>query len=212
MISAPADRAKWTPSSRRAIVDKGMIPKVDSAVAAIRAGRGQGLVRRRPRAALGAAGDLHRRRRRHRGGLVAAPPPHDRALVLAISLCHRAGGGVRGFHCRGRRVDHHPGAAELRPGAANRAGHEQNAGHFRIRQRFLALRAGRYGADLRTASAGFPADAGRLGAGAIAVQRADPDFLRRLIPVLLLAVAVYVLLKPKLGEKDCPSAHATRLV
>lgn len=39
-------------------------------------------------------------------------------------------------------------------------------------------------------------------AGALAVQRLDPDFLRRLIPVLLIVVAVYMLVKPRLGESD----------
>src|SRR5690242_21810788 len=38
--------------------------------------------------------------------------------------------------------------------------------------------------------------------GAVAVQRIDPAFLRRAIPVLLLVVAVYVLCKPTLGTKD----------
>jgi uncharacterized membrane protein YfcA len=39
-------------------------------------------------------------------------------------------------------------------------------------------------------------------AGAFVVQRIDPSFLRRAIPILLLAVAAYVLLKPKLGTED----------
>jgi uncharacterized membrane protein YfcA len=38
--------------------------------------------------------------------------------------------------------------------------------------------------------------------GALAVQRVDPLFLKRAIPVLLLAVAVYTLLKPRLGAED----------
>jgi uncharacterized protein len=38
--------------------------------------------------------------------------------------------------------------------------------------------------------------------GALAVQRVNPSFLRRAIPVLLLAVAVYMFLKPTLGERD----------
>lgn len=40
--------------------------------------------------------------------------------------------------------------------------------------------------------------------GALAVQRLEPGFLKRLIPVLLLAVAVYVLFKPRLGAEDHP--------
>jgi uncharacterized membrane protein YfcA len=39
-------------------------------------------------------------------------------------------------------------------------------------------------------------------AGALAVQQLDPSFLKRAIPVLLLAVALYVLLKPRLGTED----------
>jgi uncharacterized protein len=38
--------------------------------------------------------------------------------------------------------------------------------------------------------------------GTLAVQQVDPSFLRRAIPVLLLAVALYTLLKPKLGAED----------
>jgi hypothetical protein len=39
-------------------------------------------------------------------------------------------------------------------------------------------------------------------AGALAVEHVDPAFLRKAIPVLLITVAVYVLLKPSLGEQD----------
>ena len=48
-------------------------------------------------------------------------------------------------------------------------------------------------------------EAGRLIAergaalGALAVQQLDPSFLKRVIPVLLIAVAIYTLLKPALG-------------
>jgi len=38
--------------------------------------------------------------------------------------------------------------------------------------------------------------------GTLAVERVDPSFLRRFIPILLLAVAIYTLLKPGLGDKD----------
>jgi uncharacterized membrane protein YfcA len=38
--------------------------------------------------------------------------------------------------------------------------------------------------------------------GTLAVQRVDPSFLRRAIPVLLICVAMYTILKPKLGEQD----------
>ena len=38
--------------------------------------------------------------------------------------------------------------------------------------------------------------------GALAVQQLDPSFLKRAIPVLLVAVAVYTLMKPGLGAED----------
>jgi uncharacterized membrane protein YfcA len=38
--------------------------------------------------------------------------------------------------------------------------------------------------------------------GTLAVRQLDPSFLRRAIPVLLIAVAVYMLLKPRLGAQD----------
>lgn len=39
-------------------------------------------------------------------------------------------------------------------------------------------------------------------AGALAVQAIDPDFLRDAIPVMLIAIAVWLLLSPKAGELD----------
>jgi uncharacterized membrane protein YfcA len=39
-------------------------------------------------------------------------------------------------------------------------------------------------------------------AGTMTVQRLDPAFLKRLIPILLLAIAAWVILRPKLGERD----------
>ena len=38
--------------------------------------------------------------------------------------------------------------------------------------------------------------------GALAVQQLDPSFLKRAIPVLLIGVAAYTLLKPRLGAED----------
>ena len=38
--------------------------------------------------------------------------------------------------------------------------------------------------------------------GALAVQQLDPSFLKRAIPVLLISVAIYTLLKPRLGAED----------
>ena len=40
--------------------------------------------------------------------------------------------------------------------------------------------------------------------GALAVQQLDPAFLKRFIPALLLATAVFFFFKPALGEKDIP--------
>jgi uncharacterized membrane protein YfcA len=40
--------------------------------------------------------------------------------------------------------------------------------------------------------------------GTVAVQQLDRDLLRRAIPILLIAVALYTLLKPKLGGEDHP--------
>jgi uncharacterized membrane protein YfcA len=39
-------------------------------------------------------------------------------------------------------------------------------------------------------------------AGTLAVQHLDPALLRRVIPILLIAVAIYSLLKPNLGARD----------
>jgi uncharacterized protein len=49
---------------------------------------------------------------------------------------------------------------------------------------------------------GFLLSALGAAAGALTVQHLDPGFLRRLIPVLLLAIAAYMLLRPKLGQVD----------
>jgi uncharacterized protein len=38
--------------------------------------------------------------------------------------------------------------------------------------------------------------------GTLAVRQLDPSFLRRAIPILLIAVAAYTLLKPRLGAED----------
>ena len=55
---------------------------------------------------------------------------------------------------------------------------------------------------LRDCARGFALSFFGAALGALAVQQVDPSFLRRLIPILLLAVAAYTLLKPQLGEKD----------
>jgi len=38
--------------------------------------------------------------------------------------------------------------------------------------------------------------------GALAVQQVDPSFLRRALPVLLIGVAIYTMLRPRLGVED----------
>ncbi len=38
--------------------------------------------------------------------------------------------------------------------------------------------------------------------GSLLVQQLDPNFLKKLIPILLILVAIYIWLRPQLGEKD----------
>ena len=49
---------------------------------------------------------------------------------------------------------------------------------------------------------GFVCSLAGAALGTIAVEQLDPSFLRRVIPVLLAAVAIYVLVKPSLGAED----------
>ncbi len=56
--------------------------------------------------------------------------------------------------------------------------------------------------QLRDCTRGFVFSLVGAALGALAVQQLDPSFLKRAIPVLLLAVGIYVLLKPQLGSKD----------
>lgn len=55
---------------------------------------------------------------------------------------------------------------------------------------------------LKDCTRGFLFSLAGAALGAITVLKIDPSFLKRFIPVLLLAVAVYMLLKPKLGDAD----------
>jgi uncharacterized membrane protein YfcA len=55
---------------------------------------------------------------------------------------------------------------------------------------------------LRDCARGFAFSLTGAVLGTLAVQRLDPSFLKRAIPVLLLAVAIYTLLKPRLGDQD----------
>ncbi len=61
-------------------------------------------------------------------------------------------------------------------------------------------RAGAVG--LKECERGFLFSAFGAALGTLAVQQFDPAFLKRCIPVLLLAVGLYVLLKPELGASD----------
>lgn len=58
--------------------------------------------------------------------------------------------------------------------------------------------------DWRDCVRGFLITAAGAILGTMVVQQIRSDVLRRLLPVLLLAVAIYVLLKPKLGIQDYP--------
>ena len=55
---------------------------------------------------------------------------------------------------------------------------------------------------LRDCGPGFVFSLAGAALGAWAVQQVNPRFLKRAIPLLLLAVAVYTLLKPRLGAQD----------
>ena len=56
--------------------------------------------------------------------------------------------------------------------------------------------------NLREGLAGILWTAMGAGLGAYTVQLVDPGFLRRLIPFLLLAIVLYTLLTPRLGNED----------
>src|SRR5437867_3989388 len=58
--------------------------------------------------------------------------------------------------------------------------------------------------DFRAAGIGVVCNAIGAFAGALAVQRIQPDFLRASIPFLLIAIAVYLLFRPTLGDADTP--------
>jgi uncharacterized membrane protein YfcA len=55
---------------------------------------------------------------------------------------------------------------------------------------------------LKDCTRGFVLSLTGAALGALAVQQLDPSFLKRVIPVLLIAVAIYTLLKPALGAED----------
>lgn len=58
--------------------------------------------------------------------------------------------------------------------------------------------------DFPAAGAGVAFTAVGAVVGAWAVQHVRPDFLRAFIPFLLIAIAVYLLFRPSLGEADTP--------
>jgi len=55
---------------------------------------------------------------------------------------------------------------------------------------------------LRDCGRGFVLSLFGAALGTLAVQQLDPSIVKRAIPVLLLAVAIYTLLKPNLGKED----------
>jgi len=64
--------------------------------------------------------------------------------------------------------------------------------------------------DLKDCARGFALTILGASLGTLAVQRIHPDVLKRVLPILLVAVALYVLLKPELGSED-HSARMSRL-
>jgi len=56
--------------------------------------------------------------------------------------------------------------------------------------------------DLREATVGIVFTALGAFAGALAVQHVHPDFLRTIIPFLLIAIALHFLFRPQLGDAD----------
>src|SRR5437867_11849128 len=52
---------------------------------------------------------------------------------------------------------------------------------------------------LKDCARGFAFSLAGAAVGTLAVQQLDPSFLKRAIPILLLAVAIYTLLKPRLS-------------
>ncbi len=56
--------------------------------------------------------------------------------------------------------------------------------------------------DLKDCRRGFALSALGAALGTLLVQQLDPTLLRRAIPVLLIVVAIYVLLRPELGSAD----------
>lgn len=59
--------------------------------------------------------------------------------------------------------------------------------------------------SLRDCRRGFLLSLTGAALGALVVQRLQPVFLERAIPLLLLAMAIFTLLKPRLGEADRPA-------
>ena len=55
--------------------------------------------------------------------------------------------------------------------------------------------------DLRSCLSGVACTAVGAAAGALFVERIEPETLRRVIPWLLLAIALYLLLRPKIGRQ-----------
>jgi uncharacterized protein len=56
--------------------------------------------------------------------------------------------------------------------------------------------------SLRECKLGILLTAIGAAAGTLVVQQIDPAFLKRFIPILLLAIIIYIILRPQLGDKD----------
>lgn len=56
--------------------------------------------------------------------------------------------------------------------------------------------------SLKNCTRGFCFSLAGAALGTLAVQRVNPSFLKQAIPILLIAVALYTLLRPRLGEND----------
>jgi uncharacterized membrane protein YfcA len=58
--------------------------------------------------------------------------------------------------------------------------------------------------DVRDCVRGFSLAMTGAAVGAVLVQRVSPSFLKRFIPLLLIAIALYMLLRPRLGDRPRP--------
>jgi uncharacterized membrane protein YfcA len=102
----------------------------------------------------------------------------------------------------GRRLDHPARADELRVAAPGALGTNKLQATFGSGSAAWQLRGGGTVELAATAPGGSSCRWPAPRRGALAVQQMDPAFLRRVIPLLLIGVAVYFLVRPQLGETD----------